>query len=452
MKRSEIIDIYRFYYNKNAAKLFQAANLPVEKCGNGCYLEDEEGKQYLDFCASYGIFGLGYGHPKVRAAIMTELSAQPCVPMGFKPQASSRLLNQLKSILPPEMTSVYLTVSGSEAIEVALRIANSIRPERRKIISLNNSYHGKTNGAMTVLGQPHLREPFGICDNETSFVPFNDLDALEKTIDKHTLAIIAEPILGGGYITLPTQGYLSKLRKLCDQYDVLLIIDEVQTGFGRTGKMFAIEHDAIVPDILVISKGATGGHVPFAMVALHKNIKLAFKLSPAYQSGLKEIDYFSFPIIAAAVSASIAVIKDENLTQKAYETGLYLLEGLKKIAKQYPQFVLQATGIGLMTGIKVQNGLIENAIWLQMLKRGVITGLSTNTHTSHPVLRFFPPLIVTGQEVDTALSVLEESLKELSRLPMPFWKVSNFIFRYQFYLPYQILRIGVNLLKNIPKF
>ena len=105
-----------------------------------------------------------------------------------------------------------------------------------------------------------------------------------------------------------------------------------------------------------------------------------------------------------------------------------------------------------MTGIKVQNGLIENAIWLQMLKRGVITGLSTNTHTSHPVLRFFPPLIVTGQEVDTALSVLEESLKELSRLPMPFWKVSNFIFRYQFYLPYQILRIGVNLLKNIPKF
>ncbi len=451
MTRSEIINAYRFYYNKSAAKLFQAANLPVEKYGRGCYLYDDKGQKYLDFCASYGILGLGYGHPKIQEAMLKQLSEQASVPMGCLPPSATLLLTQLRTILPPQMKGVYLTVSGSEAVEIALRITNSLRSDRHKVVAIKNSYHGKTNGALTVLGQAHLRDPFGIWQIETEFINFNDLEILKKSINQDTLAVIVEPILGGGYISVPSPGYLSEIRKLCDHFEVILIVDEVQTGFGRTGKMFAIEHDGIVPDIMIISKGASGGHVPFAMVALHERLELSVASKCFQQSYFREIDYFSFPIICATASAAISVIKEENLTQQSEDIGYYLLSRLKNIANLYPMFIIEAIGMGLMTGIKVQNGIIENAIWLQMLKRGVITGLSTNTETPHPVLRFFPPLIVSKQEVDEALDALHDSLQELSKMPLFFFKIAQKIFKYQFYLPVKMLQIGVNLLKNIPR-
>ncbi len=451
MTREEISDAYHKHYSKSAAKLFRAAGLPVETGGNGCYLIDDEGRQYLDFCASYGILGLGYGHPRVRAALLEQLSEQASVPAGSMPLSATRLLSNLSTILPPQLQSVYLTVSGSEATEIALRIVNSSSAEREKIIAIQNSYHGKTTGALTVLGQAHLRDPFGESRGHTVFVPFDNLDMLKKQIDRNTLAVIVEPMLGGGYINVPSKGYLSEIRSLCTEFGALMIVDEVQTGFGRTGKMFAIEHDNVVPDILIVSKGASGGHVPFAMLAIHENLEAGLRSTGFDALPVNEIDYFSYPLICATAHCAISVIVEEKLVDNSKEMGEVLLKGLSDIAARYPNYILEARGKGLMTGIKVKNSIVENAIWLQMLKRGVITGLSTNTHADHPVLRFFPPMIINREEIEKALLALDDSMKELCRLPMFFLVLAQKVFKYQFFLPTWLLRVGVGMLKNVPK-
>ncbi|MGB8191512.1 MAG: aspartate aminotransferase family protein [Chitinophagaceae bacterium] len=450
MHYKDIIKTYKHHYNPTLSLLFEVAECPVEYTGKGCRLFDEQGNSYLDFCSAYGALGIGYQNERVQEAVMKQLDTMASAPYFLYNSTAAGFMNKLAGILPGDLNRIVLTGSASEAMEIAIRTVRLARPQRKGIVSAINSYHGKTLGALSVLGQDHLRKPFGSLLNNVNYVPYGNIDAIVRAIGKGVLAVILEPILGGGFIETPPPGYLTQVRELCHRTGTLLVVDEVQTGFGRTGKMFAIEHEQVHPDIIILSKGTTGGHTPMAAMvmtdSLAHDIGYAFEDDP-FQFGT---DNTTYPLICAAASAAIDVIMEENLPQNAAVTGTYMIGKLKEIAALYPHFIHDVPGCALMAGIKLRNCLLENAVWLQLLKRNVIGGLSTNTHTKRPIMRWFPPLIVTKEEVDIASQALYESLEELDRMPSLVYDLANQVQAYQYYLPKPFLKFGSGLLKNPP--
>ena len=439
MNHDEISRIYERHYNPTLALLFDMAKCPIEARANGAYVYDDKGDAYLDFAAGYGVFSVGHANPRVQEAMLQQLERMATSPGLAYHEPAAELVAKLGTVLPPELQRIFLCGSGSEAVEIALRIAGLAKPERTRLIAVNHGFHGKTLGATGVCGQSYLREPFEPIWGDVRFVPYGDIAAMKAAIGEGASAVLVEAVLGGGFITVAPPGYLAELRKLCDATGTLLVIDEVQTGFGRTGKMFAIEHDGVVPDILILSKGMTGGHVSMAAAVVRDSVLASLPGGDrdpfAYSS-----DTAGSPISCAAAVAALTFIIDEKLPAAAAKNGPYLQEGLRKASEKFPSLGLGAPGIGLMTGLKLRNNMVENALWLQMLKRKVITGLSTNPATPTPVMRFFAPLTVQRPEIDLALAALDESLRELDRFPGILLDLANQAAKIQFHLPKPMLR------------
>lgn len=441
MNHDTINQIYERHYNPTLALLFGMANCPIEQRAEGAYVYDDRGDAYLDFAAGYGVFSVGHANPFVRAAMLEQMEKMARAPMAAYHEPAARLTEKLTKLLPGDLTRVFLCGSGSEAVEIALRIAGLVNPDRSRLVAVDHGFHGKTLGATGVCGQAYLREPFEPIWQDVTFVKHGDIDAMRAAVGKGASAVLIEPVLGGGFITVPPPGYLTALRKLCDETGTVLVADEVQTGFGRTGKMFGIDHDGIVPDVLILSKGMTGGHVSMAAAVVRESVAASVPAS------VVEADAFAYasdtggsPIACAAAAAAIDFLLAEDLPARAATNGPYLQQGLKKASDKYPHLGLGAPGIGLMTGIKLRNNMVENAIWLQMLKRKVITGLSTNPVTPSPVMRFFAPLTVTREQIDVALAALDESLAELGRVPGLALDLANQAAKIQFHMPKPMLR------------
>lgn len=446
MQRDAILQIYNRNYNPTLATLFDVAQCPVEIRADGAKIFDDRGESYLDFSSGYGVHSIGHSNPHVQAAVLRQLHTLATVPSQFCSEPVVDLVEKLSRLAPGDLNCTMFAGSGSEAIEMAIRAALLGRPLRKRLVAARNSYHGKTLGALGVMGQSHLRaafEPLGI---DACLVPFGDRDAMAAALDDDVAAVFLEPILGGGYISVPPIGYLSEVRAICNETGTLLVIDEVQTGFGRTGKMFAIEHDNIVPDMLVVSKALTGGCMPFAALLMREG--LAEEIDRLH--GMDVLNYPSdsngSPIVCAAASAALDVILQENLPRRAAEIGPYLQQRLRRAAANYPHLVLDVPGRALMTGIRVRNSFVENVLWLQLLRRRVITGLSTNSHTTTPVLRWFPPLTIARDEIDDATDALSDSLQELSRVPRVILDMANRMLPVQFWLPKFFLRSVAGLL------
>ena len=373
--------------------------------------------------------------------MLEQLERLATAPFMTSHEPAAALVSTLAGLLPNDLQRVFLCGSGSEAVEIALRIAGLARPERTRLVAVSHGFHGKTLGATGVCGQDYLRKPFEPIWDDVRFVPFGDFEAMERAVGEGASAVLVEAVLGGGFITVPPPGYLAELRALCDRTGTMLVIDEVQTGFGRTGKLFAIEHDGVVPDVLILSKGMTGGHVSMAAAVVRESVMEAV---PASAGTLDPFAYIAdaggSPLACAAARAAISFIVDERLPEAAAEIGPYLQQGLRRAAERYPSVGLGAPGVGLMTGIKLRNNMVENALWLQMLKRKVITGLSTNPVTPTPVMRFFAPLTVTRQHIDVALEALDDSLRELTRFPGLALDLANQVAKIQFRIPKPVLR------------
>jgi putrescine aminotransferase len=444
MRREELLSIYERHYNPTLGRLFDISQCPVEYRAEGSTLFDEDGNSYLDFSAGYGVFSIGHVNAFVQAAVQNQLAIMPTAPPLSYNARAAELMHKISLLLPSDLSRVFLAGSGSEAIEIALRAVACANPTRSRLIAATNSYHGKTLGALSIMGQDHLRLPFAPLWNEVQFVSFGDAEAMARAVGDGAAAVFLEPILGGGYITVPPDGYLTAVREVCDRTETPLVIDEVQTGFGRTGTMFAFEHDNIVPDIVILSKGMTGGHAPIAAAVM--NDRLAQTCGNAESASGSGAELFSSPMICAAASAAIDFIVDHDLPARAKAMGGYLMERLRYIVKAYPSLIMDCPGRGLMAGIKLRNSILESAVWMQLRKRKVITGLSTNYRTPQPVLRLFPPLTVECPEIDTAIQALDDSLKELKRVPTLPYDLANKAFKIQNYLPRAFLRLGVRLL------
>ncbi|MDR2200340.1 MAG: acetylornithine/succinylornithine family transaminase [Deltaproteobacteria bacterium] len=365
--------------------------------GEGAYLYDADGRRYLDFLA--GIATCAFGHAPPFMAELLRRQAAKLV------HVSNLFFNEPMVLLAELLTErsgldrAFFSNSGAEANEAAFKMARKHGfdrdgEKRVRVVSALNSFHGRTMGAISLTGQEKLHKGFHPLVPGISFVPYGDLGVLEKTVDDTVAGVILEPILGEGGIELPPEGYLSKVKKLCSERGALLILDEVQTGLGRTGKDFAFRHFDCLPDILTLGKGLGSGYPVAATLASEE---AARALSP----GSHSTTVGGAPL-AMAVALELATrLLNPAFIKEVEEKGRYFKEGLEGLAREYPSVVSGVSGLGLLLGMKLKS---ESAPYTEKLRE---KGFLVNA-TAVSVLRFAPPLIINKDEIDLLLRALGE--------------------------------------------
>lgn len=360
--------------------------------GEGATLYDEDGRAYIDCVGGQGSANLGHAHPAIIAALAEQSqNLISCPEMFYNPQRAA-LQKKLISLAPSGMSRVFLTNSGTESVEAAFKFAR-FSTKRRKIIATMRGFHGRSMGALSATWNKKFREPFLPLVPDFEHLPYNKLDRLEASLDEETAALILEVVQGEGGVHPGTTEYLQGAQQLCRERGALLIIDEVQTGFGRTGKLFALEHHDLQPDLVTLAKSMAGG-VPAGAVLIGERIG---ELPP----GIHGSTFGGNPLAAAAALAALDIQEKEQLPQRAAELGEYLLSELKKIESP---LIRDIRGLGLMIGIEIKKKV---APYLKALtERGVLALPAGMT-----VIRLLPPLVITREQIDQVVVALKEVLE-----------------------------------------
>jgi acetylornithine/LysW-gamma-L-lysine aminotransferase len=358
--------------------------------GKGARLFDDQGREYIDCASNVGVSNIGHGHPTVAKAVYEQyLALGNCYSMFYNP-VRARLAEKLVSLAPENLTRVFFCNSGAEANEAALKFARAAtgKPE---IIAAMRGFHGKTMGALAATWGPEYQKPFAPMLPGIKHVPYNNFEKLQAAVGEETAAILLEPVQGEGGVRIGDSQYFQQVRKLCDELDILLILDEVQTGFGRTGTMFACEQ-FVVPDILCLAKSLAGG-IPMGAVLCSERISVPIKSHTSTFGGN--------PTACAAALATLKVIESEGLVQKAQSLGAYFLDQLRQIESSK---IREVRGLGLMIGIELKEK--AGPYVQQLMEKGVIVLLAGAT-----VIRLLPPLVITKEQIDTVVSALRDVLE-----------------------------------------
>ena len=361
--------------------------------GHGARVRDAEGREYVDLTGGWGVTCIGHSHPALVEAICAQAGRLMQTTNLFYTQAQLDLLAQLGPLLPPGLARSFFVSSGAEAMDGALKVAHRATG-RTQFVSTLNSFHGRTIGALSVIGQAKHRDPYRALLPEPVFVPFGDLDAARAAIDGRTAAFVVEPIQGEGGVNVAPPGYLAALRELCHAHGALLILDEIQTGIGRTGKLFACEHDGVVPDVMTLGKGLGGG---FPVAAFVTTEEVAATVSLGDHGGT----YAGNPLACAAVSAVLRVVTEEKLPERAAELGDRVLERLREFAADEPGVADDVRGRGLLIGMSLTD--TERAATLSL--RAAEAGVMLNV-TAGRVMRLFPALNVPEEDLWPALETV----------------------------------------------
>jgi putrescine aminotransferase len=394
----ETVENYRRFINPPLARVMKLSGSPVEVRASGTTIWDHEGKAYLDFAGGYGVFTLGHSHPRVVAAVRAQLEAMALSGKTMFSPLAGRLARALAELTPGDLSYAFFANSGTEAVEGALKLARAATG-RSKFVATYDAYHGKTLGALSVSGREAFQTPFRPLLGDVVHVPYGDADALEAAL-RGAAAFVVEPVQGEGGVNVPPAGYLALARQACDRAGALLIADEVQTGLGRCGLLFACERDGVVPDVLVLAKGLSGGIVPIgAYVARPAAWNAAYAKAPLLHTST----FGGNPLACAAALAALDVLREERLVDNARERGEQLLAGARRIASEYPSVVHEARGLGLLAGVELTSEGYGGTIIPEMLRAGVTVAWTLNQQR---VVRLEPPLIVTAAEVERALAAL----------------------------------------------
>ena len=361
--------------------------------GHGARVRDAEGREYVDLTGGWGVTCIGHSHPALVEAICAQAGRLMQTTNLFYTQAQLDLLAQLGPLLPPGLARSFFVSSGAEAMDGALKVAHRATG-RTQFVSTLNSFHGRTIGALSVIGQAKHRDPYRALLPEPVFVPFGDLDAARAAIDDQTAAFVVEPIQGEGGVNVAPPGYLAAVRDLCHEHGALLILDEIQTGIGRTGKLFACEHDGVVPDVMTLGKGLGGG---FPVAAFVTTEEVAATVSLGDHGGT----YAGNPLACAAVSAVLRVVTEEKLPERAAELGDRVLERLREFAADEPGVADDVRGRGLLIGMSLTD--TERAATLSL--RAAEAGVMLNV-TAGRVMRLFPALNVPEEDLWPALETV----------------------------------------------
>jgi len=364
--------------------------------GKGTRVWDLEGEEYLDFVSGLAVCNLGHCHPKVVRAIQDQAVKLIHVSNFYyiEPQI------QLASLLCKHSFAdkVFFCNSGAEANEGAIKLARKYAKEkaggdRYEIITMERSFHGRTLATLTATAQEKFHKGYEPLMPGFKYVPFNDIMAVRNAIDPKTCAVMLEPIQGEGGVNCPSEGYLQALREICDEKGLLLIFDEIQVGMGRTGKLFAYEHDGIEPDLLTLAKSLAGG-VPIGVLLMKKGIAESFR------PGDHASTFGGNPLATAAGVAAFTTLLEEGMLENCKKMGDYFLSQLEAIQKKFT-FVKEVRGKGLILGIELK--IDGSSIVKEMLRRKILINCTMGN-----VLRFLPPLIVTQEEIDRVVRALEE--------------------------------------------
>ena len=391
MNEREIVDAE----NRLMANVFAKKPIVIER-GKGALVWDINGKEYVDCTSSYGVALLGHSHPKIVKAVCEQANRLISCHAGFYNEKRTEFLQKLTSITPKGLDKAFLSNSGAESVECAIKLARkfSSKPE---IIAVMGAFHGKTMGALSATWDKRYREPFQPLVPEIKHVPPDNLDKARDAITDRTAAFLIEPIRGEGGIRVPPDGYLQGLRELCNEKKILLIFDEVQTGFGRTGKLFASQHWGVVPDIMCLAKSLAGG-LPLGVTVAKDDIMSKFKV------GDHSTTYSGSPLVCAAASSAIDVLLEEHLVDRAATLGTYFKTKLSGLQNKH-KAVKEVRGLGLMLGIEVRFDVLHTV--LKTAERGVLI-----LDAGRNVLRFLPPLVIEKEQIDKAVSVVDCVLEE----------------------------------------
>jgi len=385
MNAQEILEIE----SKHGAGTYAKQPLVIVR-GQGASLFDVDGVEYLDCASGHGVANLGHAHPKVAEAIYQQASTLITLFETFPNDKRADLMKKLTSVVEG-LDRVFLCNSGTESVEAAIKFAR-ISTGRKNIVAAMRAFHGRTYGSLSATFNKKYREGFEPLVPGFSHVAYNNIGALEKAVNEETAAVILEVIQGEGGVYPANAEYIHAARRLCDERDALLIVDEIQSGFGRTGKLFAIQHFGITPDLLTCAKSLAGG-LPMGAVLIGQRVK---NLTP----GVHGSTFGGNPLACAAAVAALSVIEQDDLPRQALVKGAYLMDALRKI--QSPN-VREVRGMGLMVGIEMKQKV---APYIKALQEKKIIALNAGM----TVIRLLPPLVITYQQLDHLVEVLTEVL------------------------------------------
>lgn len=396
-------------YRKTVTKDGQFA--AVEWSDNGACFKDVNGKEYIDCLGGFGIYNVGHRNPKVVKAVTDQLKHQALHSQDLLDPLRAMLAKILADITPGDLKYAFFTNSGTESVEAALKLAK-MYSERTTFISTTRAFHGKSLGSLSGTAKGMFRKPFLPLIPGFRHVPFGDIEMMRKTFEtcafvgEDVAAVILEPIQGEGGIILPPDNYLKEVRDLCDQFGALLIFDEVQTGMGRTGKMFAAELYDVVPDILCLAKAFGGGVMPAGAVVAKEEVFKSWFPNPFMHT----TTFGGNPLACAAAIATIGILIEENLPERAAVVGEYFLNELKEAAKEHEDKVQEIRGKGLMIGIEFHEDELGYEVSKGMFDRGIlVAGTLINSKT----IRIEPALNISYEEVDKVVSTFKEVLEHV---------------------------------------
>lgn len=394
MKKTEVLQAYQDYIMPTYSRI----PLIFVK-GKGMKLVDVDGRQYLDFFPGWGVSALGHCHPKVVSAVRDQIGKLIHLPNNYLSLQQARLAKELIYLAFPG--KVFFANSGAEANEAAVKLARAYgsKDGRYEIISFKNSFHGRTLAALTMTGQSKYQDGFQPLPEGFRTVEFNNMEALKTAVTAKTVAVIIELIQGEGGINTADKDYMLSLRKLCDEKGLLLIIDEVQTGMGRTGKMFAYEHYGITPDVMTLAK-ALGGGLPIGAMIVKK------EMADILTAGKHASTFGGSPLVCKAALAALRAIQKEKLLANARKMGDYLKENLSELAGRH-KVIKEIRGIGLMLGAEL--AIEGKPVVEECLNQGLLINCAQDK-----VLRLLPALNVEKKQIDKAISIIDRALSKVT--------------------------------------
>ena len=399
------------HYRKSVAEAEDFA--AIEWTGQGSIIEDIMGRKFIDCLGGFGVYNMGIRHPKIIAAVKAQLERMPLSSQELLDPLRGFLAELLGELAPGDLQECFFISNGTDAVEGALKLAR-LYTKKTGFISTTGAFHGKSMGSLSVMGRAVYRKPFQPLLSDVYFVDYGDVKDLERELKKLTdlgediAAIILEPVQGEAGAVVPPDDYLPRVRQLCDEFNVLLILDEVQTGMGRTGKVFACEHWNVVPDILCLGKALGGGVMPLSAFMSTPKIWKVLEDNPFLHSST----FGGNPLACAAGIAAINVLLEEDLAQQAADKGVYLMKHLTALQAAHPEILKQVRGKGLLIGLEFTDRFIGYRVAAALFKRGVLVA---GTLLSARTIRIEPALNISYELLDQMLEKLADALRQIER-------------------------------------
>ena len=414
---TDTIENFASYYNKGYLEYRKSVTeggeyAAVEWAGRGSYFEDIAGRRFIDCLGGYGIYSAGIRHPKIVRAVKSQLERMPLSSQELLDPLRGALAELLGELAPGDLQDCFFINNGTDAVEGAMKLAR-LYTGKPGFISCVRGFHGKSYGALSLMGKGEYRLAFEPLLQDVYFVPFGDASAVEAELRKAEMVgmaiagVVVEPVQGEAGAIVPPDDYWPRLREVCTRYGVLLIADEVQTGMGRTGKMFGVDHWNVTPDILCLGKALGGGVMPLSAFIASPKIWQVLEPNPFIHSST----FGGNPLACAAGIAAVNVTLEEDLPGQAAATGEYLLGELRKLQRRYSEYIVEVRGLGLLSGIEFVDTEMGYSVSAGLFRRGVlVAGTLLNAKT----IRLEPALNIPRPLVDEVLEKLDDTLKELT--------------------------------------